>query len=408
MISRLKNSDKIKRLLNLVSNIPKYAFDYLLIIIGILINLVRYRKFYLKELNIVTGSDNFFYSSLLQLIENINKYENNSNLIVYDLGLNKYQLEELRIKYPKLVIRKFNFEEYPTFISLRDEHNKLGQYAWKSIILKKELNENTEPVIWFDTGNLIKKRLTYLRIIISAYGFYSPLSDGTIYKWTHEGSIDLLEVDDSTLKKRNLTGGIVGVNKNFPKVISLINKWEEYCRIENYIAPKGSSRENHRQDQSLLSILKYQKKVISPKMKKNFGLVVNQNPGTKIYLSDALLDEEKKLIKSKWLKSNFTLTVNTIKQSDIVWILDVSDISIIPKTILKNKKLIFSIFQSDDLNDEDLHKVFNVLKKDDCIYLHESNKKKEHYENFNKKFVYKTYINEEDLELKIKKQIEVF
>ncbi|MDB3983821.1 DUF1647 domain-containing protein [Acidimicrobiia bacterium] len=330
MISKLKNSDKIKRFLNVLSNVPKYTYDYLLICFGIFINIIKYRKPYLKQLNIVTGTDHLFYSSLLQLIENIKEYENDCNLIVYDLGLNNDQLEELRNKYSKLQIKKFNFKDYPTFISLRDEHNKLGNYAWKSIILKKELIENKDPVIWFDTGNIITKKLTYIRIVILAYGFYSPLSDGTIRKWTHQGSIHLLDVRSSILKKRNLTGGIVGANKDNSKAFALVNKWEEFCKIENYIAPKGSSRENHRQDQSLLSILKYQNKVISPKMKKNFGLMVNQNPGTKIYLSDSQFSD-KRLIKSKWIKSNFTLTINTIKQSDIVWILDVSDISAIPK-----------------------------------------------------------------------------
>ena len=407
MISKLKNSDKVKRLLNVLSNIPKYTYDYLLICFGMFINIIKYRKPYLKQLNIVTGTDHLFYSSLLQLIENIKEYENDCNLIVYDLGLNNDQLEELRNKYSKLQIKKFSFQDYPTFISLRDEHNKLGHYAWKSIILKKELIENKDPVIWFDTGNIITKKLTYIRIVISAYGFYSPLSDGTIRKWTHQGSIHLLDVSSSILKKRNLTGGIVGANKDISKAIALVNKWEEFCMKENYIAPKGSSRENHRQDQSLLSILKYQNKVISPKMKKNFGLMVNQNPGTKIYLSDSQFSD-KRLIKSKWIKSNFTLTINTIKQSDLVWILDVSDISAIPKKILKNKKLIFALFELDYLDKKDLSKVANIIKKDDIIYLHEKNKNKEYYENFSKKLVCKTYSNQKDLESLIKKQIQLF
>ena len=142
-------------------------------------------------------------------------------------------------------------------------------------------------------------------------------------------------------------------------------------------------------------------------MKKNFGLMVNQNPGTKIYLSDSQFSD-KRLIKSKWIKSNFTLTINTIKQSDLVWILDVSDISAIPKKILKNKKLIFALFELDYLDKKDLSKINNIIKKDDIIYLHEKNKNKEYYENFSKKLVYKTYSNQKDLESLIKKQIQLF
>ena len=407
MINKLKNSDKVRRLSNTFGNIPKYIYDYLLIFFGIFINIAKYRKPYIKQLNIVTGTDNLFYSSLLQLIENIKKYEKESNLIVYDLGLNDDQLKELRSKYKKLQIKKFNFEDYPKFISMRDEHKKLGHYAWKSIILKKELIENKDPVIWFDTGNIITKKLTFVRIVISAYGFYSPLSDGTIKKWTHQGLIDLFEANSSITNKRNLTGGIVGVNKSFPKAISLVSKWEDYCKKENFIAPKGSSRDNHRQDQSLLSILKYQSKVITPKMKKNFGLLVNQNPGTKIYLSDSKLSE-KRLIKSEWLKNNFTITTNTIKQSHIVWVLDLNDISRIPKKILKNKRLIFAMFELDHLEDKDLNKIVRIFKKNDIIYLHKNNDRKEYYKNFNKKFVCKPFSNQKDLESMIKKEIQQF
>ena len=91
MINKLKNSDKVRRLSNTFGNIPKYIYDYLLIFFGIFINIAKYRKPYIKQLNIVTGTDNLFYSSLLQLIENIKKYEKESNLIVYDLGLNDDQ-----------------------------------------------------------------------------------------------------------------------------------------------------------------------------------------------------------------------------------------------------------------------------------------------------------------------------
>ena len=91
--------------------------------------------------------------------------------------------------------------------------------------------------------HIITKKLTFVRIVISAYGFYSPLSDGTIKKWTHQGLIDLLEVNSSITNKRNLTGGIVGINKSFPKAISLVSKWEDYCKKENFIAPKGSEEQ---------------------------------------------------------------------------------------------------------------------------------------------------------------------
>jgi hypothetical protein len=142
-------------------------------------------------------------------------------------------------------------------------------------------------------------------------------------------------------------------------------------------------------------------------MKKNFGLLVNQNPGTKIYLSDSKLSE-KRLIKSEWLRNNFTITTNTIKQSHIVWVLDLNDISRIPKKILKNKRLIFAMFELDHLEDKDLNNIVSIFKKNDIIYLHKNNDRMEYYKNFNKNFVCKPFSNQKDLESMIKKEIQQF
>ena len=66
-------------------------------------------------------------------------------------------------------------------------------------------------------------------------------------------------------------------------------------------------------------------------MKLNFGIKVNQNPGIKIYISDSFENELKRKIKDDWLKKNFNISVNTIKQSNIIWLLDLDDLKRIPK-----------------------------------------------------------------------------
>ena len=279
MIKKIQNSDKVKRFKKSTINFPKYVYDYGLILIGLFFNLLKYRQFYQKNITIVTGSDHIFFDSLIQLIENIKKYESSSNLIVYDLGMEIKQIETIKQKYPKIKLKPFEFSQYPEFVGIRDEHNKLGHYAWKSAIIRKEISANSGLVLWFDTGNLINKKLTYLKIALTAFGFYSPHSDGNISDWTHQGTIDFLLVKKNILKKSNLTGGLVGVNTSNKNVVKLIQNWEKYSLNQQCIAPEGSSRDNHRQDQSILSILRYQseQKIFSPKMKLNFGIRVNQN-----------------------------------------------------------------------------------------------------------------------------------
>lgn len=371
MIKKIQNSDKVKRFKKSTINFPKYVYDYGLIFIGFFFNLLKYRQFYQKNVTIVTGSDHIFFDSLIQLIENIEKYESSSNLIVYDLGMEIKQIETIKQNYPKIILKPFEFSQYPEFVGIRDEHNKLGHYAWKSAIIRKEISAHSGLVLWFDTGNLINKKLTYLKIALTAFGFYSPHSDGNISDWTHQGTIDYLFVEKNILKKSNLTGGLVGVNTSNKNVVKLIKNWEKYSLNQQCIAPEGSNRDNHRQDQSILSILRYQseQKIFSPKMKLNFGIRVNQNPGIKIYVSDSFENESKRKIKVDWLKKNFNISVNTIKQSNIIWLLDIDDLKRIPKKLLKSKILIYVIFNEDNISLIKLKNLFKVFKKDDFIFL---------------------------------------
>ena len=178
-------------------------------------------------------------------------------------------------------------------------------------------------------------------------------------------------VKKNILKKSNLTGGLIGVNTSNKNAIKLVKKWEKYSLIQECIAPQGSSRKNHRQDQSILSILKYQnkQKIYSPKMKLNFGIKVNQNPGIKIYISDSFENELKRKITDDWLKKNFNISVNTIKQSNIIWLLDLDDLKRKPKKFLKSKILIFVIFNEDNISTTKLKNLLKVYKKDDLIFL---------------------------------------
>ena len=50
-------------------------------------------------------------------------------------------------------------------------------------------------------------------------------------------------------------GAIIGFNTKIEWVREVINKWELWAQNKNIIAPPGSNRENHRQDQSLLTLL---------------------------------------------------------------------------------------------------------------------------------------------------------
>tara|TARA_Y100001970_G_C14207251_1_gene844799 strand:- start:295 stop:1518 length:1224 start_codon:yes stop_codon:yes gene_type:complete len=342
--SRLRNSIKIKKFKKKIKSYSHLIEDYLFYT-RVLINKNKINN----NITIVSASDNQFYESLCQLLESINNFESDSKIIIYDIGLTKDQFDNLN-KSKALELRKFNFKDYPEFIGERDEFGKLGAYAWKPTIINEVLKEKNDGIVlWLDAGNILTGPLNRLKKVILYNNFYSPLSSGSLSDWCHPKTLDYFNVKEDLYSKPNLTGGLVGLNSSNYEVRELIQKWYKYSNIKECISPEGSDRNNHRQDQSLLSILFYLNEKIkySPKTKKFFSILVNQNPGRKIYLLDR---SEKNNFKIDWLKNFDNISTNTISYSNAIWILNIDEFSKIEKKYTREKKLLLNIFSEKDLS----------------------------------------------------------
>lgn len=111
--------------------------------------------------------------------------------------------------------------------------------------------------LWLDAGNVVVHSLDTITRYCQNYGFWSPASDGNIAKWTVQQSINRVIGSNSFNNKVCLSGSMIGFSTRKPDAINLINDWFEFSMQKDVIAPEGSSRANHRQDQSLLSLLAY-------------------------------------------------------------------------------------------------------------------------------------------------------
>ena len=344
----------IKKLYKNVGFKLQYLYDFYLYL-----NSLNLRNQIDKELVIVSASDENFFESLLQFINSVIKYEPKALLVIYNLGMSDEQIKELSmIENQNTQIVDFEFSKYPEFLNSRDEFNKLGAYAWKSAIINDCLNKFTDHyLIWNDAGNLLLSDLSRLKTVLHKYGFYSPRSNGTIEEWTHVKTINKFKLSDNDKikKKPNLTGGLVGLKTSSLKSKELIKQWFHYSMKEEYISPEGSNRDNHRQDQSLLSIIFYKnfENIKNPKTKKFFQIAVNQNPGKILYILDSK-DDKKVKFKKDVLKKYPLKTINTISATKYVWVLDVDDYKIINKKIINSKKFIINISKESE---------FDVVKK---------------------------------------------
>src|SRR5262249_4791023 len=152
-----------------------------------------------------------------------------------------------------------------------------GEYAWKPVIFCDILNEFKGLVCWMDAGNLVTEPLTMVRRITTKIGMYSPSSSGIISEWTHPGTLACLNVPDALLSQRNLAGSCVAVSYCNPIAREIANEWKECALTRGCIAPIGSSRKNHRQDQAVLTIIAHKSGITKHMPSRCYGFVCHQD-----------------------------------------------------------------------------------------------------------------------------------
>ena len=363
MISKKLKSVRIKKFINFLTNLSINISDTIKIITLLIYRGISFNS-NLGNLVVVTGSDSQFFSSAIQLLTSIRINENDIKVIFYDLGLDLTQKKALTEAFPDVVYKKFDFDNYPSFFSERDGHMKLGAYAWKSSIVYEVLLKEKSLVLWLDAGNILNGNLNNIKVILQAIGFYSPYSAGKVEDWTHIETIKYIKASSKDIKKSNLTGGLIGFNYDNKFSMNIARQWKELSEIKDCIAPRGSNRDNHRQDQSIISILFHQNEnlIFYFKSKWIAKIKVNQNPGTKIYLSEGYGNDRLSLFRNDWYKKNNSISTNTIKMADIIWIISPMNFNKIPKNFLKKDIVVISYFSNSNI---DFDQFIKIVKKNE-------------------------------------------
>jgi hypothetical protein len=207
----------------------------------------------MKDIVIVTGASSNHFNPLKNLLYTISIFEPSTRTVVYDLGLKAEQVVELEKAGWK--ITPFPFEKYPPHLNIKVNR---GEYAWKPVIIAGTAKTNEGGVLWLDSGDLLVRKLDRTRQCLKNNGFYSPTSQGNIRRWTHPLTLQYLGVSPDLLDKPNRNGAMVGFNLMYPGIPELLERWKQCALDVQCIAPPGSSRSNHRQDQAVLSVLVYQ------------------------------------------------------------------------------------------------------------------------------------------------------
>lgn len=326
-----------------------YKVSEVFLLTKILLNNISKLKSIKSQIyTLVTACDESHFIYLEQLVSNFKKVVHFDNFIIYDLGLSESQVRYLKsIKFIEL--RKFSFDKYPPHFHKRlpNHGNKIGGFAWKPAILKIVKEEFNGNIVWFDSANLFNQRFIIFKIFLLSRGFISFHSSGTIEDYTHEKVISNLKLSNrkDILSSKNLMGGLLGFDTKNKDAIKIIDEWYRLCLDESNIFPEGSSLDDHRHDQSILSICywKYFRKKL-PSMLNLYGVSVQNWPNKILFLFD-----DRDGIRNKLLESFSMYSTTTDYRCKLIFLFNIKSLDKIPLKLLISKKVQVFIYNKDDL-----------------------------------------------------------
>jgi len=211
---------------------------------------------------VVTGASQNHYNTLIEMIKSFTLHCNgfDCKLIVYNLGINYDKWNKLQLLFnnnQNIFYEIFDYSLYPDYFNI---NVNAGEYAWKPIIFYDTCEKYGNIVIWMDSGNLIEDSIKKLLDALYVDYIHTGLTSGDILKWTHIKTLEYMKCNPKFLNYQNRNGACVAVNYRHDWVKEFVKEWKNLALIKECIAPDGSSRQNHRQDQAVLTILYYKYK----------------------------------------------------------------------------------------------------------------------------------------------------
>ncbi|XP_071853019.1 uncharacterized protein [Apostichopus japonicus] len=212
------------------------------------------------RLVLITAFSDNHYKEAMGYIGTAQKYMPGKRIIVYDLGLSN----TIKRKVGKLCdveLRRFPFNNYPQHVK------NLQSYAWKPVIINLSLNE-FGAIYYGDASIRFKKSLKVLLPGIQRHhGYMTNIlhfdpTRSHHYKRTVPAMFTKLGIDREEYHNCNnsaphIQPGTQLIINSTTIQTKLMQPWLQCALDKECITPKGSSRANHRQDASAITLLVY-------------------------------------------------------------------------------------------------------------------------------------------------------
>lgn len=191
-----------------------------------------------------------------------------ARLVVYDLGMTSDGLKGVASigKKLRMELLTLDFGVLSPWMDVYNENN--GAYAWKPAVIFKEIERqtasNSKPqiIIWLDAGNVIIHEPKILILLTLVYEFFTTASRGLIHEWTVISTRRTLDPEQKHEFKRNLNAAILGFKLDSARAQNLLLAWHVCSQQKSLIAPSESNLDNHRFDQSLITLLAYERDLV--------------------------------------------------------------------------------------------------------------------------------------------------
>jgi GR25 family glycosyltransferase involved in LPS biosynthesis len=215
------------------------------------------------EFKLLTCANKNYFNALKQFINNVKQINIDfDKLIVYDVGLTNDQENELYILQAEygFYIYKLDFSKYPEHVNLNLEKwsGLNNSYAFKAIVNYNVLQTIDCPLIFLDCGcHFSKESLLNIVKNTKEKGFWLNISN-------HKNSIESLELNHpDTLKFFNIKNTeittclseLLGIDYKNSYAKNIVDEWYKHSINQKVIIPDGANRNNHRNDQTILSCI---------------------------------------------------------------------------------------------------------------------------------------------------------
>lgn len=196
---------------------------------------------------LVTATNSAYYESLLTLISGVHQYSIDivDKIFVYNLGLDVNEIKTLNsLKNVEVV----EFPENPTDLHPKFMEPKSYVYKIYCMYHSSKLGNN---VLWLDSGASPLKSIKIIYDKISEDDIFLVGDIHTNRDYTHTDCRECLSASEDELNGKQLWAGLIGYKSN-GKYQHIFDEAYQLSLIPGCL---DGNQENHRHDQSILSIL---------------------------------------------------------------------------------------------------------------------------------------------------------